>query len=53
MTREAAFRVGAQATTMAAKCCRALRCTGKPSTLSGGGLVPFRVSDREVACKEC
>ena len=50
--RKAALRVGAQASTMAAKCCRALRCTGKPSTLSGGGLVPFRVSDNVVTCRE-
>ena len=50
--RKAAFRVGAQATMMAARCCKALRCTGNPSTLSGGGLVPFRVSDNVVTCRE-
>ena len=44
------LRCSAQARTTAARYCKASACTAKPSTLSGAGFVPFRVSDSVDTC---
>ena len=44
------LRCSAQTRTTAARYCKASACTAKPSTLSGAGFVPFRVSDSVDTC---